>query len=79
MPGFRVQPPPDSPVGALVPALTPHAVSVSLPTWQDNVDYEEGAQRIKDAMTSGYPRFFIHHRIQRVRPLSLSSPPRPLP
>lgn len=65
--GFRVQPPPDSPVGALVPALTPHAVSVSLPTWQDNVDYEEGAQRIKDAMTSGYPRFFIHHRIQRVR------------
>ncbi|GAA5821520.1 hypothetical protein JCM3770_001061 [Rhodotorula araucariae] len=68
--GFRVLPPPDSPVGALVPALTPHAVSVSLPTWQDNVDYEEGAQRIKDAMTSGYPRFFIHHRIQRLAELA---------
>ncbi|BGP39927.1 Cystathionine gamma-synthase [Rhodotorula kratochvilovae] len=68
--GFRVQPPPDSPVGALVPALTPHAVSVSLPTWQDNVDYEEGHQRIKDAMTSGYPRFFIHHRIQRLADLA---------
>ncbi|GAA5942891.1 hypothetical protein JCM3775_001220 [Rhodotorula graminis] len=71
MPSFRVQPPaPDSPLGALVPALTPHAVSVSLPTWQDNVDYEEGAQRIKDAMTSGYPRFFIHHRIQRLADLA---------
>ncbi|GJN89281.1 hypothetical protein Rhopal_002260-T1 [Rhodotorula paludigena] len=68
--GFRVQPPPDTPVGSLVPAHTPHAVSVSLPTWQDNVDYEEGEQRIKDAMTSGYPRFFIHHRIQRLADLA---------
>lgn len=67
---FRVQPPPRSHVGDLVPADTPHAVSVALPTWQDNVDYEEGEQRVKDAMTSGYPRFFIHHRIQAVSPES---------
>ncbi|GAA6002362.1 hypothetical protein JCM10207_001082 [Rhodosporidiobolus poonsookiae] len=68
--GFRVLAPPESPVGALVPAHTPHAVSVSLPTWQDNVDYEEGKQRIKDAMSSGYPRFYIHHRIQKLADLA---------
>lgn len=42
-------------------------VSVSLPTWADNVDYEEGAERIVKAMKSGYPRFFIHHQIDQVR------------
>lgn len=46
--------------------MTPHAVSVSLPTWQDNVDYEEGSERIKNSMTSGYPRFYIHHQIDKV-------------
>ncbi|GAA6060528.1 hypothetical protein JCM10212_005609 [Sporobolomyces blumeae] len=69
---FRVDPPPASPLGDTVPALTPHAVSVSLPTWQDVVDYEEGEQRIKDAMTSGYPRFFIHHQIQKLADLATS-------
>ncbi|RKP06175.1 PLP-dependent transferase [Thamnocephalis sphaerospora] len=49
-----------------IPPSTPHAVSVSLPTWQDNIDYEEGAARIHDAMKSGYPRFFIHTSIQRL-------------
>ncbi|GAA6022355.1 hypothetical protein JCM11491_003232 [Sporobolomyces phaffii] len=67
---FKIDPPPYSPLGDTVPALTPHAVSVSLPTWQDVVDYEEGEQRIKDAMTSGYPRFFIHHQIQRLADLA---------
>lgn len=67
---LRVQAPPPSQVGDLVPALTPHAVSVALPKWQDNVDYEEGAQRVKDAMTSGYPRFFIHHQIQQLADLA---------
>ncbi|GAA5918195.1 hypothetical protein JCM1841_005296 [Sporobolomyces salmonicolor] len=68
--GFRIQPPPLCPVGATVPAFTPHAVSVSLPTWKDNVDYEEGEQRIKDAMSSGYPRFYIHHLIQTLADLA---------
>lgn len=67
---LRVQAPPPSQVGDLVPALTPHAVSVALPKWQDNVDYEEGEQRVKDAMTSGYPRFFIHHQIQQLADLA---------
>jgi cystathionine gamma-synthase len=37
-----------------------HAVSVSLPCWQDVVDYEEGRARVTEAMKAGYPRFFVH-------------------
>lgn len=35
-----------------------HAISVSLPTWKDHTDYEEGAPRVVDAMVTGYPRYF---------------------
>ncbi|KAK4703756.1 hypothetical protein P7C70_g2461, partial [Phenoliferia sp. Uapishka_3] len=66
MPGFNVAAPPYSPVGGTIPAATPHAVSVSLPTWADNVDYEEGHERIKNSMKSGYPRFYIHHQIDQL-------------
>ncbi|KAJ2004267.1 Cystathionine gamma-synthase [Coemansia thaxteri] len=52
------------PLGEGVPANTRYAVSVSLPTWQDNVDYELGARRVVDRMVSGYPRFFIAKPIQ---------------
>ncbi|CAG7849833.1 Probable cystathionine gamma-synthase; AltName: Full=O-succinylhomoserine (thiol)-lyase [Serendipita indica DSM 11827] len=55
-----------SPLGSPVPSFLPHAVSVSLPTWQDNVDYEEGAPRVVDVMKTGYPRFFIHRSIQKL-------------
>ncbi|KAG8701799.1 Folylpolyglutamate synthetase, partial [Ceratobasidium sp. 394] len=47
------------PLGGAIPNL-PHAISVSLPTWQDNIGYEEGEKRVVDAMVNGYPRFFIH-------------------
>ncbi|KAL9939610.1 hypothetical protein V8E36_001427 [Tilletia maclaganii] len=50
-------------VGKPIPDL-PHAVSVSLPNWQDNVDYEEG--RLTETMETGYPRFFVHRLIQRL-------------
>jgi len=50
-------------LGQPVPALTPHATSVSLPTWTDNVGYEEGQERVLSKMTTGYPRFFIHKLI----------------
>lgn len=56
------------PLGSSVPALTPHAISVSLPTWRDNVGYEEGDKRVVDRMETGYPRFFIHRSIQKVGP-----------
>ncbi|KIP04742.1 hypothetical protein PHLGIDRAFT_31228 [Phlebiopsis gigantea 11061_1 CR5-6] len=53
-------------LGAAVPALTAHAISVSLPTWEDNVGYEEGDKRVVDTMVSGYPRFFINLRIRKL-------------
>lgn len=53
-------------LGLSVPPLTPHAISVSLPKWSDNVGYEEGEKRVVDAMVSGYPRFFIHLSIEKV-------------
>ena len=59
------------PLGSSVPALTPHAISVSLPTWEDNIGYEEGDKRVVDKMETGYPRFFIHRSIQKVRPMMI--------
>ncbi|OAV94322.1 hypothetical protein PTTG_08422, partial [Puccinia triticina 1-1 BBBD Race 1] len=59
-------------LGSSVPICTPHAVSVSLPTWKDNVDYELGLDRVHARLTTGYPRFFIHQDIQKAR-LSRSS------
>ncbi|KAH9918039.1 PLP-dependent transferase [Amylocystis lapponica] len=53
-------------LGASVPPFTAHAISVSLPTWDDNVGYEEGDKRVVNAMVSGYPRFFIHLSIQKL-------------
>jgi cystathionine gamma-synthase len=53
--------------GGAVPPFTPHAISVSLPTWKDVVGYEEGDPRVVQAMECGYPRFFIHKSIQKVR------------
>ncbi|KAK1231065.1 Cystathionine gamma-synthase [Marasmius sp. AFHP31] len=53
-------------LGSAVPPFTPHAISVSLPTWKDNVGYEEGEKRVMDAMVCGYPRFFIHPSIRKL-------------
>lgn len=39
--------------GDVIPADTPHAISVSIPTWQNTVEYEEGLVKLKN----GYPRF----------------------
>ncbi|RKF72781.1 Cystathionine gamma-synthase [Golovinomyces cichoracearum] len=48
------------PLGEALPTATPHAVSVSLPTWSDNIGYEEGEERVISKLASGYPRFVIH-------------------
>lgn len=57
----------DYAVGTSIPANMAHAVSVSLPMWSDNIDYEEG--RLSNSMETGYPRFFIHRSIQRLASL----------
>lgn len=67
MPPFVIAQTTQIPVGSSLPAFLPHAVSVSLPTWSDNVAYEEGEAWIQKAMQTGYPRFFIHKSIQKVR------------
>ncbi|KAH8908591.1 cystathionine gamma-synthase [Coniochaeta sp. PMI_546] len=51
-------------LGESIPPDTAHAISVSLPTWKSNVGYEEGEKWVVDNMTTGYPRFFIHKKIQ---------------
>jgi cystathionine gamma-synthase len=53
-------------LGAAIPPFTAHAISVSLPTWRDNVGYEEGEKRVVDTMVIGYPRFFLHPSIRKV-------------
>jgi cystathionine gamma-synthase len=60
-------------LGTSVPPHTPHAISVSLPTWRDNVGYEEGEKRVVERMVTGYPRFFVHLIIQKVTSWLLSS------
>ena len=55
---------PSQDVGVPIPQNTPHAVSVTLPTWEATVSYEEGEEWVTKKMTSGYPRFFIHSVIQ---------------
>ncbi|ANB13665.1 Str2p [Sugiyamaella lignohabitans] len=55
---------PPTAVGCPIPSNTPHAVSVTLPSWAANVAYEEGENWVASKMSSGYPRFFVHHRIQ---------------
>ena len=53
-------------VGQPVPD-TPHAVSVSLPSWKATVGYEEGEDWVLSKMKTGYPRFFIHLTIQELQ------------
>lgn len=57
---------PSCPLGSAIPAMVPHAISVSLPTWQDVIGYEEGEKRVVETMQTGYPRFFVHRSIQKV-------------
>jgi len=53
-------------LGAPIPD-SPHAVSVCLPTWADIIGYEEKEARVIEKMRTGYPRFFFHPLIQKVR------------
>jgi cystathionine gamma-synthase len=45
-----------SPLGKAIPPV-PHAVSVSLPTWEDVYGYENKDPRVMQALEAGYPRF----------------------
>lgn len=51
-----------------IPEDSDHAVSVSFPTWNDNVKYETGEDpAFNQSIKSGYPRFKIHFKIEELQ------------
>jgi len=50
------------PLGRPLPD-SPHAVSVSMPAWEDVIGYEEDEPNVLNALNSGYPRFFYHPKV----------------
>ncbi len=51
------------PCGETLPPKNVHAVSVSIPTYDDIISYEEGNC---DAIKSGYPRFVLHPYLKKM-------------
>ncbi len=45
---------------------SPHACSVCLPTWKAIIGYEEGLDKVRRRMRTGYPRFFRHSAVERL-------------
>jgi len=54
------------PLGTSLPFDSPHAVSVSLPTMQDVIGYEENDPAVHSKMQSGYPRFFTNKLVAKL-------------
>lgn len=70
---------PCPPLGHPIPN-SPHAVSVSLPRWQDVIGYEEKAPEVMSQLRTGYPRFVIHPAVQQLgRELGQGQPCLPFP
>ncbi|KAH9018723.1 PLP-dependent transferase [Lactarius pseudohatsudake] len=61
--------PSEYPLGSPIPAFAEHAITSSLPTWEDNVGFEAGEARVMDAMQTGYPRLFIHLDVRKLSAL----------
>lgn len=55
----------NTPLGEPLPNSI-HAASVSLPKWQDVVDYEEAKPRVLNALKAGYPRFVYHPLVKKL-------------
>lgn len=53
------------PCGANLPLDNPHAFSVSMPTYQDVVDYEEEANGIFERVKNAYPRILFHPYVKK--------------
>lgn len=52
--------------GETIPRNNIHAVSVSIPTLQDVLDYENKTEKIQNIIKSGYPRFVLHPYLKKV-------------
>ncbi|KAF7503531.1 hypothetical protein GJ744_003643 [Endocarpon pusillum] len=53
-------------LGVPQPPQSPHAVSVSYPTWQSVISWGKREKWVMQKMQTGYPRFFIHRIIQKL-------------
>lgn len=53
-------------IGRRIPG-SPHSVSCSLPTMADVIGYEERNPATLERMEAGYPRFFVHPFVERLR------------
>ncbi|KZP10319.1 PLP-dependent transferase [Athelia psychrophila] len=51
--------------GSPIPPV-PHAISGSMPTWNDVIGYMSKEPSMMAAMKNGYPRFFIHRSIMKL-------------
>ncbi len=54
------------PCGQTLPVNNVHAVSVSMPTLQEVIDYEENENGIHEKIKSAYPRFVMHPYLKRM-------------
>ena len=52
--------------GETLPQNNIHAVSTSMPTLQDVIDYEEQTPEILEKITVAYPRFVIHPYLKKL-------------
>ncbi|KAI9197400.1 pyridoxal phosphate-dependent transferase [Polychytrium aggregatum] len=52
------------PLGSPIPPISSHAISVSLPSWLDNIGYEEADPEVITKLKSGYPRFVYHAKVK---------------
>ncbi|RPA75376.1 PLP-dependent transferase [Ascobolus immersus RN42] len=50
----------NTPVGSKIPLCDPHAISVSLPTWDSHLGWANREDWVVSKMNSGYPRFFVN-------------------
>jgi cystathionine gamma-synthase len=51
------------PLGKAIPDI-PHAISVSLPTWQNVVDFAEYKPSVRASIEGGYPRLYLDRRVR---------------
>ncbi|MGL1890152.1 MAG: aminotransferase class I/II-fold pyridoxal phosphate-dependent enzyme [Spirochaetaceae bacterium] len=54
------------PLGESIPLNNPYAFSVSMPTIQDVIDYEEGTSESLNVIKSAYPRILFHPYIKKI-------------
>ncbi|NOY00317.1 MAG: PLP-dependent transferase, partial [Verrucomicrobia bacterium] len=49
---------------------SPHAVSVALPLWQQEIGYEEKDPAVLEKLQCGYPRFLLHPEVDRLNAMA---------